>query len=464
MDRDTELRDYQRSRSRSPSRREDRDNRDDPSYGDRRSRRGDHPRGDSRRGDSRRGNNYERDNYRSRDDYRRRDSFRSRDDYRSRHDYGSRDDFRPRDNYSREWGQRDNGRYRDRGYNSRGRQDYRMRGRYQSNRGDYGPVLAKELDSSYDEKVHRNYANSIFVGNLTYNCTPDDLKEHFSGIGEVVRADIITSRGHHRGMGTVEFTNTRDVDEAIRQFDGSYYMDRSIFVRQDNPPPESKRERPQNRRSENDFRKEINRPSFSVRVENLPYSINWQALKDMFKECGEVSRADVDVDGRGYSQGTGVVVFPDEAVLKKAIEMYNNCQIDGKTLSVTAINNSAKVQTEDPEAQQPSPSPMVIDQEATSTTESATKFTEGYDANGERNNFIFCSNLPDSTAKSDLFDLFGTIGPVTNAELRYDASGNPTGIAVIEYGETVDADTCIERLNNYNYGGCDLNISYAKKS
>lgn len=338
-----------------------------------------------------------------------------------------------------------------------------MRSRYQSNRGDYGPVLAKELDSSYDEKVHRNYANSIFVGNLTYESTPDNLKEHFSTIGEVVRADIITSKGHHRGMGTVEFTNTRDVDEAIRQFDGSYFMDRAIFVRQDNPPPESKHERPQSRRVENDYRKENSSPSYSVRVENLPYSINWQALKDMFKECGEVSRADVDMDGRGYSQGTGVVAFPAEETLKKAIEMYHNYEIEGKRLSVVAIDNSVEVSVGAAEGQQPSPSPMLVDQEDTTNTETATRFTEGYEANGERNNFIFCSNLPESTAKSDLFDLFGTIGQVTEAELRYDDSGNPTGIAVIEYSNIIDADTCIERLNNYNYGGCDLNISYAKK-
>lgn len=44
--------------------------------------------------------------------------------------------------------------------------------------------------------------------NLTFDCTPEDLKELFGTVGEVVEADIITSKGHHRGMGTVEFTKT----------------------------------------------------------------------------------------------------------------------------------------------------------------------------------------------------------------------------------------------------------------
>lgn len=47
-------------------------------------------------------------------------------------------------------------------------------------RGDYGPLLARELDSTYEEKVNRNYSNSIFVGNLTYDSTPEDLTEFFT--------------------------------------------------------------------------------------------------------------------------------------------------------------------------------------------------------------------------------------------------------------------------------------------
>ena len=43
-----------------------------------------------------------------------------------------------------------------------------------------GPRLARELDSTYEEKMNRNYSNSIFVGNLTYDCQPEDLKEYFS--------------------------------------------------------------------------------------------------------------------------------------------------------------------------------------------------------------------------------------------------------------------------------------------
>lgn len=334
-------------------------------------------------------------------------------------------------------------------------------------RGDYGPVLARELDSTYDEKVNRNYANSIFVGNLTYDCTPEDLKDHFSEVGEVVRADIITSRGHHRGMGTVEFTNSDDVDEAIRRFDSSYFMDRQVFVRQDNPPPESARERPPTR--ERKERKPAGQygqqqyPAYEVFVANLPYSVNWQALKDMFKECGNVIRADVELDRNGYSRGFGTAIFGTPEEMQAAIERYNGYELEGRVLDVREGRNATGAAGGPGASDAAGEAESVPAEPASTEAPQTTGLTDGVVGGGERNNMIYCSNLPFSTATSDLYDLFETIGKVNNAELKYDAEGQPIGVAVVEYANIEDADVCMERLNNYNYGGCDLDISYAKR-
>ncbi|GCE99328.1 mRNA-binding protein [Zygosaccharomyces mellis] len=366
---------------------------------------------------------------------------------------------------------------RPRGGGRRGRYDRRGRGayaggagsmgsrysRFRKSKGDYGPVLARELDSTYDEKVNRNYANSVFVGNLTYDCTPEDLKDYFSQVGNVVRADIITSRGHHRGMGTVEFTNTEDVDEAIRRFDGAYFMDRQIFVRQDNPPPENNNsERVQERRRERSFTgigssnsggtgsgDISNAPIYEVFVANLPYSVNWQALKDMFKECGNVIRADVELARNGYSRGFGTVIYGTPEEMQDAIARFHGYELEGRILEVREGRNSAV--DESP--------PEPIDD----SNHFNSEFTEGVTDGGERNCLIYCANLPFSTATSDLYDLFETIGKLNNAELRFDSEGAPTGVAIVEYENIEDADVCIDRLNNYNYGGCDLEISYGKR-
>lgn len=393
---------------------------------------------DNRRGDNRRNNSYRRNEQRYENNDR---NDRGKDRY-DRFNRGDRYDAR--DNFQRGYS----------GGRDRRNDQYDKRVSRYSQKGDYGPVLARELDSTYEEKVNRNYANSIFVGNLTYVCTPEDLRDFFSKIGEVVRADIITSRGHHRGMGTVEFTNPNDVDEAIRQYDSSSFMDRQIFVRQDNPPPESAHERNVMKKSQN--RRTQPQASHEVIIENLPRSINWQALKDMFKECGEVTRADVELDNGGYSTGFGKAVFTKKEDMERSIEKYNNYEIEGNILIVKAGKSFSPENNNNPiEANQDEFKNGIISQ---------SSFTDGFIANGERNNFIFCSNLPPSTDRNDLFDLFETIGKLNNAELRLNDNGESTGIAIIEYQNVEDADICIERLNNYNYGDCDLNISFAQKT
>lgn len=297
------------------------------------------------------------------------------------------------------------------------------------------------------------------MGNLTYDCAPEDLKDYFSQIGNVVRADIITSRGHHRGMGTVEFTNTDDVDEAIRRFDSAYFMDRQIFVRQDNPPPENNgRERIQERRKErvfasntgnNNINNNTNGSIYEVFVANLPYSINWQALKDMFKECGNVIRADVELDRNGYSRGFGTVIYGTSEEMHDAIVRFHGYELEGRILEVREGRKST--------TDQPPQAPI-----DNSNHGFNSEFTEGVFGDGERSCLIYCANLPFSTATSDLYDLFETIGKLNNAELKFDSKGAPTGEAVVEYENAEDADVCIDRLNNYNYGGCDLEISYGR--
>ncbi|SMN22190.1 similar to Saccharomyces cerevisiae YCL011C GBP2 Poly(A+) RNA-binding protein, involved in the export of mRNAs from the nucleus to the cytoplasm [Maudiozyma saulgeensis] len=424
-------------------------------------------------------NNNERNSYGNdrRNNNNRRRRQENNDSYRgSRYNNGNEtrgrynDNDHGNNNNSRYGGRNDYGR----GRSSRSYQNDRRNPRF-SQKGDYGPVLARELDSTYEEKVNRNYANSIFVGNLTYDCTPDDLRDFFSSVGEVVRADIITSRGHHRGMGTVEYTNPQDVDDAIRKFDSSEFMDRPIFVRQDNPPPESNRERNNGRnnqqRRQQDERPQYQQqqqqnprqrqrlPSFEVIINNLPRSINWQALKDMFKECGTVTRADVELDNNGYSTGVGKVILTTQADMDDAIKRYNGYQIEGSVLNVEPGRISGPGPASEPGNRYDNTSTN-----GDTTTTSVPSFsTVGYEANGPRSNFIFCSNLPESTDRKDLYDLFETMGKLNNAELKRNTTNEPTGVAIVEYENINDADVCLERLDKYNYGGCDLQISYAVK-
>lgn len=327
-------------------------------------------------------------------------------------------------------------------------------------------MIPREMDEHFDDKMSRNYENSIFIGNLSFDSTPEDLHDFFSAAGEVVRADVITSRGRHRGMGTVEFTSHEAVENAIQDFNGVEFMGRALFVRQENPPPEMMepvmRPPPPHRASLrdrfSDYPPPARAPMFEVFIINLPYAMTWQSLKDLFREAGDVIRADIELDRNGYSRGFGSVYYGTEDEMFNAIERFNGFEVDGRVLQVREGKNS----TGYAEHYNGAPPPPPMEPEMMGEPQGPSNFTENVVGGGERNPVIYCSNLPLTTATGDLYDLFETIGRVRHAELKYDETGAPTGIAVIEYENVEDAEFCIQRLNNYNYGGCDLDISFAK--
>ncbi|MEB3885457.1 RNA-binding protein [Lyngbya sp. CCY1209] len=78
---------------------------------------------------------------------------------------------------------------------------------------------------------------SIYVGNLSYDVTPDELSDAFSKYGTVKRTTIPTDRetGRSRGFGFVEMVNEEDENQAIEALDGSELMGRRIRVNKARP-------------------------------------------------------------------------------------------------------------------------------------------------------------------------------------------------------------------------------------
>ena len=81
---------------------------------------------------------------------------------------------------------------------------------------------------------------NIYVGNLPYNLTDDDLRSAFSQFGEVSSVNIITDKfsGQSKGFGFVEMPNNSEADEAIKVLNGSALKGRSIKVNQAKPREE----------------------------------------------------------------------------------------------------------------------------------------------------------------------------------------------------------------------------------
>lgn len=74
--------------------------------------------------------------------------------------------------------------------------------------------------------------SKLYVGNLSYSTTEDDLRQLFSQAGNVKSVSVIKDRdtGRSKGFAFVEMGSDDDAQKAISQFNGQSFQDRSLKV------------------------------------------------------------------------------------------------------------------------------------------------------------------------------------------------------------------------------------------
>ncbi len=78
---------------------------------------------------------------------------------------------------------------------------------------------------------------NIYVGNLSYGVSDDNLREVFEAFGTVSSAKVITDKysGRSKGFGFVEMDNDAEANAAIEQLDGAEIDGRSVKVNEARP-------------------------------------------------------------------------------------------------------------------------------------------------------------------------------------------------------------------------------------
>ncbi|MGI6098622.1 MAG: RNA recognition motif domain-containing protein [Kiritimatiellia bacterium] len=83
----------------------------------------------------------------------------------------------------------------------------------------------------------------IYVGNLAYKTTDDDLRALFSEHGEVTSARVVTDRvsGQSKGFGFVEMPDRDAAQKAIDAINGNDFQGRKLRVNESQPKPREER-------------------------------------------------------------------------------------------------------------------------------------------------------------------------------------------------------------------------------
>jgi len=83
---------------------------------------------------------------------------------------------------------------------------------------------------------------NIYVGNLSFDTTEDEIKNEFEAFGEVTSVSIVKDKfsGRSRGFGFVEMPNASEAKTAIETVDGREIGGRNIKVNEARPKQDRK--------------------------------------------------------------------------------------------------------------------------------------------------------------------------------------------------------------------------------
>lgn len=182
---------------------------------------------------------------------------------------------------------------------------------------------------------------TVWVGQLSYEATSDDVREHFKSCGEIadVRLRLDPQTGRSRGFAHIDFTEEAGKAAAM-ELDGTEFMGRTIKV--DNATPATPRVK------DNNFGPKTN----TVFMANLAHSLTEDSIREAFEKFGTiVGEVRLPFNREtGKIRGIGYVEFETDGQAEAAVKGMNGVSIEGRPIRTdfSGGDDSSRVRSRPP--------------------------------------------------------------------------------------------------------------------
>ena len=281
----------------------------------------------------------------------------------------------------------------------------------------------------------------VYVGNLAYDVSWQDLKDVAKPVGRVAHVEIMTDKytGKSKGCGIIEFYTAEDASNAITSLTGTELKGRTIFVREDRET-ESKTSGGQ---------VGLRDSSPSVYVWNLATETSWQDLKDHMRRAGNVDSATI-FSNSNEDFNSGIIVYQRPQDATRAIRELQGTVLHGRPLNLR-------------EDRMPGSSGGGG---RGSAGRGAGRGRGGRGGEGrgrgeyrsEAGTRVDVMNLSNETTWRELKDHFRQCGFVSRAEVLKPLHGGPTCTGTVSFTSQDDAEAAVEALNGSELQGSKLEV------
>ncbi|XP_064398817.1 squamous cell carcinoma antigen recognized by T-cells 3-like isoform X3 [Halichondria panicea] len=179
-------------------------------------------------------------------------------------------------------------------------------------------------------------ARTVFVSNLSFKATEDELREIFTPCGLIAEIRLIRTRQSNKGnvYAYVEFATPDPVASALG-LDKTEIEGRPMYVSQF-----KEKGRPVS--SLGDKTPQRSDSKATVFVSHIAHHITDQELREHFQQCGEIKEVRLIKNREGRSKGFAYIEFTDESSANVAVARLNNSDELGMKRMSVAISNPPK--------------------------------------------------------------------------------------------------------------------------